>query len=49
MEGKCLTNKKVDMSKVMEKRFVLNLDNTIRLMQKAKVKRLLQKFKIGEK
>lgn len=48
MEGKCLTNKR-DMSKVMEKRFVLNLDYTIRLMQKAKVKSLLQKFKIGEK
>ena len=28
----------------MEKRFVLNMDSTIRLMQKAKVKLLLQKF-----
>lgn len=33
----------------MEKRFVLNLDSTIRLMQKAKVKLLLQKFNIGGK
>ena len=29
----------------MKKRFVLNLDSTIRLMQKAKVKMLLQNFK----
>ena len=29
----------------MKKRFVLNLDSTIRIMQKAKVKMLLQNFK----
>lgn len=33
------------MSKVMEKRFVLYMDDTIQLMQKIKVKLLLQKFK----
>ena len=29
----------------MKKRFVLNLDSTIRIMQKLKVKMLLQNFK----
>jgi hypothetical protein len=33
----------------MEKRFVLNMDSTIRLMQKLKVKLLKQKFNIREK
>lgn len=30
-------------------RFVLNMDSTIQLMQKIKVKMLLQKFNIGKK
>ena len=33
----------------MKKRFVLNMDSTIRLMQKLKVKLLKQKFNIREK
>lgn len=40
-------NRICDMSKT-KKRFVLNMDSTIRIMQKLKVKMLLQKFK-GEK
>lgn len=46
-----LKNRRKEIKEVKQKmdRFVLNMDSTIRLMQKAKVKLLLQKFKIGEK
>lgn len=43
-----IEQKRKEINKKM-KRFSLNLDSTIRIMQKLKVKLLLQKFNIGEK
>lgn len=46
-----LRNRRKEIEQVEQKmkRFSLNLDSTIRIMQKLKVKLLLQKFNIGEK
>lgn len=41
--------KEIEEIKQKMKRFVLNMDDTTRLIQKLKVKFLLQKYKIGEK
>ena len=41
--------KEIEQVKQKMKRFSLNLDSTIRIMRKLKVKLLLQKFNIGEK